>query len=230
MDKTKWGIKAWAEDDRPREKFILKGRHALSDAELIAILIATGTREVTAVDLSKQILKAYDNKLHNLGRLQIEDLCKFKGIGRAKAITILAALELGRRRKDEPQTRKPRISGSRSVYDAITPELSDKVHEEFWIILLSRRNEIKDKIRVSQGGISGTIVDQRLIFKSAIEKLASGIVLCHNHPSGSLFPSEEDKVLTRKLVESGKLLGIPILDHVIYTDSGYYSFADQGML
>lgn len=230
IEKTEWGIKTWAEDDRPREKFILKGRHALSDAELIAILIATGTRDMTAVDLSKQILQAYDNQLNNLGRVQIEDLKKFKGIGQAKAITILAALELGRRRKDEAPLRKPRITGSRSAYEALTTELSDIDHEEFWILLLSRRNEIKDKIRVSQGGISGTYVDQRLIFKSAIEKLASSIILVHNHPSGTLYPSEQDKILTKRLVESSKLLEIPIVDHIIFTDNGYFSFADEGLL
>lgn len=224
------GIKSWAEDDRPREKLLLKGRHALSDAELIAILIGSGTRDITAVDLSKEILKAYDNKLHNLGRLQIEDLKKFKGIGEAKAIAIIAALELGRRRREEPRDKKPRITSSKDAYEVIGPQLSDIDHEEFWILLLSRSHEVKDKICISRGGISGTVVDQRLVFKPALEKLASAIILCHNHPSGTLYPSEQDKMLTKKLVASSKLLEIPILDHLIYTDAGYFSFADEGLM
>jgi|SRR5690554_4599903 len=224
------GIKSWAEDDRPREKLLLKGRHALSDAELIAILIGSGTRDITAVDLSKEILKTYDNKLNNLGRLQIEDLKKFKGIGEAKAITIIAALELGRRRREEPKHKNPRITSSKDAYDVISPQLSDIDHEEFWILLLSRSHEVKDKICISRGGISGTVVDQRLIFKPALEKLASAIILCHNHPSGTLYPSEQDKMLTKKLVASSKLLEIPILDHLIYTDAGYFSFADEGLM
>ena len=224
------GIKSWAEDDRPREKLLLKGRHALSDAELIAILIGSGTRDITAVDLSKEILKAYDNKLHNLGRLQIEDLKKFKGIGEAKAITIIAALELGRRRREEPRDKKRRITSSKDAYEIISPQLGDIDHEEFWILLLSRSHEVKDKICISRGGISGTVVDQRLVFKPAIEKLASAIILCHNHPSGTLYPSEQDKMLTKKLVASSKLLEIPILDHLIYTDAGYFSFADEGLM
>ena len=224
------GIKSWAEDDRPREKLLLKGRHALSDAELIAILIGSGTRDITAVDLSKQILKTYDNKLNNLGRLQIEDLKKFKGIGEAKAVTILAALELGRRRREEPSHKKPRITSSKDAYEIIAPQLSDIDHEEFWILLLSRSHQVKDKICISRGGISGTVVDQRLVFKPALEKLASAIILCHNHPSGTLYPSEQDKMLTKKLVASSKLLEIPILDHLIYTDAGYFSFADEGLM
>lgn len=224
------GIKSWAEDDRPREKLLLKGRHALSDAELIAILIGSGTRDITAVDLSKEILKAYDNKLKNLGRLQIEDLKKFKGIGEAKAITIIAALELGRRRREEPGHKNPRITSSKDAYDVISPQLSDIDHEEFWILLLSRSHEVKDKICISRGGISGTVVDQRLVFKPALEKLASAIILCHNHPSGTLYPSEQDKMLTKKLVASSRLLEIPILDHLIYTDAGYFSFADEGLM
>jgi len=224
------GIKSWAEDDRPREKLLLKGRHALSDAELIAILIGSGTREITAVDLSKEILKTYDNKLQHLGRLQIEDFKKFKGIGEAKAITIMAALELGRRRREEPNDKKSRITSSKDAYEAIGPQLSDIDHEEFWILLLSRSHAVKDKICISRGGISGTVVDQRLVFKPALEKLASAIILCHNHPSGTLYPSEQDKILTKKLVASSKLLEIPILDHLIYTDAGYFSFADEGLI
>ncbi len=224
------GIKSWAEDDRPREKLLLKGRQALSDAELVAILIGSGTRDVSAVDLSKQILLAYHNELNELGRVQIEDLKQFKGIGEAKAIAILAALELGRRRKEGTARQLERISSSKDAYDAIRPHLSDIDHEEFWILLLSRAHKVKDKICISRGGVSGTVVDQRLVFKAAIAKLASAIILCHNHPSGTLHPSEQDKALTKKLLGSSKLLDIPILDHIIYTDSGYYSFADEGLI
>lgn len=224
------GIKSWAEDDRPREKLILKGRQALSDAELVAILIGSGTRDVSAVDLSKQILSAYHNELNELGRVQIEDLKRFKGIGEAKAITILAALELGRRRKEGTSRQLERIASSKDVYDAISPHLGDIDHEEFWILLLSRAHKVKEKICISRGGVSGTVVDQRLVFKAAISKLASAIILCHNHPSGTLHPSEQDKALTKKLLASSKMLDIPILDHIIYTDSGYYSFADEGLI
>ncbi len=224
------GIKSWAEDDRPREKLLLKGRQALSDAELIAILIGSGTRDITAVDLAKEILKAYDHKLNQLGRVQIDDLKKFKGIGEAKAISILAALELGRRRREEAGHEMKRITSSKDAYEIMSAKLGDIDHEEFWILLLSRSHKVKDKICISRGGISGTVVDQRLVFKPAIEKLASAIILCHNHPSGTLHPSEQDKVLTKKLVTSAKMLEIPILDHLIYTDAGYYSFADEGLM
>lgn len=224
------GIKSWAEDDRPREKLILKGRHALSDAELIAILLGSGSRNQSAVGLAKEVLKAYDNQLNKLGRLQIDDLKQFKGIGEAKAISILAALELGRRRGSEERSKKQKIGGSKDVYQVLTPLLSDIDHEEFWILLLNRAHEVKDKICISRGGISGTIVDQRLIFKPAITRLATAIILAHNHPSGTLFPSHQDKTLTKKLVESSKLLDVPILDHIIYTDDGYYSFADEGLI
>ncbi len=224
------GIKSWAEDDRPREKLLLKGRQALSDAELIAILIGSGTRDVSAVDLSKSILAAFGNQLNNLGRVKIDELLKFKGIGVAKAISILAALELGRRRKDESPTAKKRITSSQDVYDIIGTVLADIDHEEFWILLLDRGHKVKEKVCISRGGISGTVVDQRLIFKPAIEKLSSAIILCHNHPSGSLHPSEQDKQLTKKLIASAKLIEIPILDHIIYTDQGYYSFADEGLI
>lgn len=224
------GIKSWAEDDRPREKLLLKGRQALSDAELIAILIGSGTRDITAVELSKDILKAYDNRLNELGRVQIDDLKKFKGIGEAKAVTILAALELGRRRRNEAPVKKVAITSSKIAFELMHPYLSDIDHEEFWVLLLNRANKVKDMVCISRGGISGTIVDQRLVFKPAVTKLASAIVLCHNHPSGTLRPSEQDRVLTRKLVASAKMLEIPILDHIIYTDSGYFSFSDEGLI
>jgi DNA repair protein RadC len=224
------GIKSWAEDDRPREKLIRKGRQALSDAELIAILLGSGTRSLTAVDVAKQVLATHKNKLNQLGRLGIDDFKKFPGIGEAKAITIIAALELGRRRRSEERLENAKISSSRDIYALLAPKLVDLDHEEFHILLLSRSHKVKDQICISRGGISGTVVDQRLIFKPALEKLASAIVLCHNHPSGTLRPSEQDKRLTQKLVKSGTILDIPILDHLIFTDEGYYSFADEGLL
>ncbi|MEM9051367.1 MAG: DNA repair protein RadC [Bacteroidota bacterium] len=224
------GIKAWAEDDRPREKMIRKGRQALSDAELLAILLGSGTRSLTAVDLAKQVLMSRQNKLNELGRLGIEDFKKFPGIGEAKAITIMAALELGRRRRVEERNKKVKISSSQDIFHLMSPKFVDLDHEEFHILLLSRSHKVKDQICISRGGISGTVVDQRLIFKPALEKLASAVVLCHNHPSGTLRPSEQDKILTQKLVKSGAMLDIPILDHLIFTDEGYFSFADEGIL
>jgi DNA repair protein RadC len=224
------GIKSWAEDDRPREKLLKKGRHALSHAELIAILLGSGTRSLTAVDVAKEVLAANENQLHRLGRLGIEDFKKFPGIGEAKAITIIAALELGRRRRTEDRSAPTNITSSRDVYELMKPSLSDLDHEEFYVILLSRSHKVKETICISKGGVSGTVVDQRFIFKPAIEKLASAIILCHNHPSGTLRPSEQDKKLTQKVVKSGQLLDMPVLDHLIFTDAGYFSFADEGML
>jgi len=224
------GIKSWAEDDRPREKLLHKGRQSLSDAELMAILLGSGTRNLTAVDLAKEVLAAYDHQLHRLGRMGIEDLKKFNGIGEAKAVTIIAALELGRRRRMAERPEPKSITSSRDVYEWMGPMLSDLDHEEFYVILLSRSHKVKETICISKGGVSGTVVDQRFIFKPAIEKLASAVILCHNHPSGTLRPSEQDKKLTQKVTKSGKLLDIPVLDHLIFTDNGYFSFADEGML
>jgi DNA repair protein RadC len=223
-------ILSWAEEDRPREKLLLKGKAALSDAELIAILIGSGTRELSAVDLSKVILQKAVNNLNELAKLSIKDLMKVKGIGEAKAISIIAALELGRRRKESEGVRRPRISSSRDAYEQIQPYLLDLPHEEFWLLLLNRANEVIKPIQVSQGGVSGTVADPKIIFKFAIENLSSAIILVHNHPSGNLKPSEADKELTRRLSSAGKLLEIPVLDHLIFTDGGYLSFADEGML
>jgi DNA repair protein RadC len=223
-------ILSWAEEDRPREKLLLKGKAALSDAELVAILIGSGTRELSAVDLSKIILQKASNNLNELAKLSIKDLMKVKGIGEAKAISIIAALELGRRRKESEGVRRARISSSRDAYDQIQPYLLDLPHEEFWLLLLNRANEVIKPVQVSQGGVSGTVADPKIIFKFAIENLSSAIILVHNHPSGNLKPSEADKELTRRLSSAGKLLEIPILDHLIFTDGGYLSFADEGML
>ncbi|AYQ33519.1 RadC family protein [Runella sp. SP2] len=223
-------ILSWAEEDRPREKLLLKGKGALSDAELIAILIGSGTRELSAVDLSKIILQKASNNLNELAKLSLKDLMKIKGIGEAKAISIAAALELGRRRKDSEVVRRPKITSSKDAYEQIRSYLMDLPHEEFWILLLTRSNEVIRPVQISQGGISGTVADPKIIFKSALEHLASSMILVHNHPSGNLKPSEADKELTRRLVTSGKLLDIPILDHLIISELGYLSFADEGLL
>jgi len=223
-------ILSWAEEDRPREKLLGKGRAALTDAELIAILLGSGTVSLTAVDVAKIILKEVNNDLHELARLSVKDLQKFKGIGEAKAITIISALELGRRRKEAETIQKPKVTCSEDAYNYIKPDLLDLPHEEFWVILLNRANHIIKKQPVSSGGVSGTIADPKLIFKIALENLASGIILAHNHPSGNLKPSEADILLTSKLKTAGKFLDLPILDHLIFTNDSYYSFADEGKL
>ena len=223
-------ILSWAEEDRPREKLMLKGRAALSDAELIAILIGSGTRELSAVDLSKLILHSVGNNLNELAKLSINDLMKFKGVGDAKAISIAAALELGRRRKESEVVKKAKITSSGDAYQAMRPYLLDLSHEQFWVLLLNRASEVIRPFQVSIGGVAGTVADPKIIFKSAIEYLASAIILVHNHPSGNLTPSQADLDLTKRVKEAGRLLDIPILDHLIFGDNGYYSFADKGIL
>jgi DNA repair protein RadC len=223
-------ILSWAEEDRPREKLLLKGKSALSDAELIAILIGMGTVDLSAVDVAKLITQKANNNLNELAKLSIKDLMKIRGIGEAKAITIVAALELGRRRKESEIIRRPRITSSRDAYEQIKPYLLDLPHEEFWVLLLNRANEVIRPIQISQGSINGTVADPKLIFKQAIEHLASALILIHNHPSGQLKPSEADRDLTRKIKQAGQLLDLPVLDHLIFTESGYYSFADEGEL
>lgn len=223
-------ILSWAEEDRPREKLLLKGKASLSDSELMAILIGSGTVSMSAVELSKQILSSANFNLNDLAKFTVKDLQKFKGIGEAKAITIVAAMELGIRRKSSELIKKPKFESSKDVYNYIISDLIDLQHEEFWILLLKRNNTLILKHQISSGGVSGTVVDSKLIFKKAIEELASGIILIHNHPSGNLKPSTEDLRLTKKLKESGTLLDIPILDHLIITDSDYYSFADNSIL
>ena len=223
-------IQSWAEEDRPREKLMLKGKAALSEAELIAILINSGTVDLTAVDVAKIILKSVDNNLNELARLSIKDLSKFRGIGEAKAISVIAALELGRRRKEQDRPIRAKVTCSRDAYNEMIPHLIDKPHEEFWILLMNRANEILRPVHISTGGVSGTVADPKLIFKQAIEHLASSMILFHNHPSGNLTPSQADKDLTKKLKDSGRLLDIPVLDHLIFTDKAYYSFADEGIL
>lgn len=223
-------IRSWAEEDRPREKLLLKGKSALSDAELVAILIGTGTTSLSAVDVAKEMMNSVNNNINELARQTVKDLMKNKGIGEAKAITIVAALELGRRRKDIVEDRKRKIKVPQDIYDEMKPYMLDLRHEEFWILLLNQGNFVMKAVRVSSGGVTGTIADSRMIFKAAIENLASGVILVHNHPSGQLFASEADKQLTAGIVSSGQMLGIPVLDHLIFTDAGFYSFVDEGLL
>ncbi len=223
-------IKEWSLEDRPREKLLNKGISTLSDAELIAIIIRMGSKDESAVELGKRILNSVENNLNELGKLSVEDLQKYKGMGEAKAIGIVAALELGRRRKLSEGVNRSKIGSSRDIYDIFHPLLADLPNEEFWIILLNRSNKIIDRQKISQGGISGTVTDIRIILKMALEKLASSLILCHNHPSGNPKPSEADISITKKIKESGKLMDISLLDHIIVTDGNYFSFADEGII
>lgn len=227
---NKISITDWDLADRPREKLIDKGRQALTNAELIAILIGSGNREETAVELSKRILQSTNGSLAELGKLSLEDLIQFKGIGEAKAISIIAALELGRRRKAEDVPVLNAIKSSKDAYKQLIPLFEDLPHEEFWILGLSRANKVQFKKQISKGGVSGTVADVKLIFKPAIEKLVSALIIAHNHPSGQLKPSSADIRLTNKLVETGKVMDIPVLDHLIITNTSYFSFADEGLI
>lgn len=228
-ENTYFPIRHWSEDDRPREKLLLKGKAALSDAELIAILIGSGSRNESAVDLSKRILKSFDNNLNALGKSTIEQLLQFKGIGEAKAIAIQAAMELGRRRRTEEAVDLLKINSSQSVFEIMQPLLGELAHEEFWIIYLNNANKIISKFQLSKGGITGTLVDVRLVFKTALSLGAVGIILTHNHPSGTLKPSESDKQITQKLKIAGEQLDIKVLDHLIITETNYFSFSDEGI-
>ena len=228
---SKLAITSWAEEDRPREKMLTKGKAHLSEAELLAILLGSGSREETAVGLAQRILNAADNNLHELGKRSIAELVAgFKGVGEAKAIAIVAALELGRRRQLSRIREKPQVTCSRDAFNAIAPLLMDLPHEEFWILVLNRANRILGREQISQGGTAGTVVDAKMVFRKALEAQASSIVLCHNHPSGNLQPSQADIDLTRKLKQAGETLDILVLDHLIVSESGYYSFADEGLL
>lgn len=226
----KLSIKDWAVEDRPREKLLLKGTRSLSDVELLAILIGSGNISESAVELSRRILASVNNNLHELGKNDVADLLKFKGIGKAKAVHIIAALELGRRRKEQSAADKVVISQSRDAADYFRPLLEDLNHEEFWILLLNRSNTVIDKMMVSQGGLAGTVTDVRLILKMAVEKLASALILCHNHPSGNAQASEADHKITQKIKDAAALMDITVLDHVIIAHDRYLSFADEGIL
>lgn len=224
-------ISQLAEEDRPREKLLLKGKSALSDAELLAILLGSGTKSLSAVDLAKHILTSVNHDLSQLAKMSVADLKKFKGIGEAKAITIVSALELGRRRKlinDLPKRSK--ISSSADVYHLMKPELMDEPIEHFYILLLNRSNHVIKKVLISKGGTSGTVADPKIIFKHALDSLANSIILVHNHPSGNLKPSEQDCRLTKKLKEVGDNLEVSVLDHIIFTDVAYFSFSDEGLI
>ncbi len=227
---TSFSIKNWSQDDQPREKLRDKGRTALSDAELIAILIGSGNKEESAVALCKRIFSSVDNNLNALGKLSIQQLMTFKGIGEAKAITIAAALELGRRRRIEDALQLETINSSRSVYDIMQPILGDLPHEEFWILYLNNSNKVIKKNQLSKGGITGTLVDVRLVLKNALEVGAVSLILCHNHPSGTLKPSQADKDITQKLKTASQSLDIKVLDHLIVTEKAYFSFADENIL
>ena len=223
-------IKEWALEDRPREKLMTKGISSLSSAELLAIIIGSGTRSDTAVELSKKLLNLVGNNLHELGKLDLTNLKKIHGIGPAKAMAIIACFELGKRRNSSSRLPDIKISGSKDVFDLFHPFLGDLPHEEFWILLLNRANRVIDKIRISQGGISGTIIDTRIILKNAVDRLASTIILCHNHPSGNLKPSDADIRITSKMKESSQLMDINLIDHIIIADNTYFSFADEGII
>lgn len=221
-------IKYWALDDRPREKLLIKGKSSLSDSELIAILIGSGNRDETAVELSKRILESVDYNLNKLSALSAEQLMRFKGIGHAKAISILTSLELGKRRQYEPSRKIRKINSSNDVFQLMSPMFYDKEFEEFWVIYMNNFNKVLSKEMCTRGGLTSTIVDKRLIFKRALELSAVSIIVCHNHPSGNIKPSISDKELTKKIKEAGDSLDIRLLDHLIITEKSYFSFADHG--
>lgn len=227
MEKSNFPITTWNEDDRPREKLMLKGKSALSDAELIAILIGSGNRMESAVGLSKRILASVDNNLNALGKMTITQLMNFKGIGEAKAISIMAAMELGRRRRLEDAIELKKISSSKMIFELMQPIIGELPHEEFWVLYLNNSNKVISKLQQGKGGITGTIVDVRLVFKTALELGATALILCHNHPSGTLVPSDADKQITKKLKAAGQNMDIQVLDHVIVTENGYFSFSDE---
>jgi DNA repair protein RadC len=222
-------IKLWAEDDRPREKMLLKGKNALSDSEIIAILLGSGSRNKSAVELAQEILNAHHNDLHQLGRSSVKELTIHKGMGEAKALTLMAALELGRRRKEADKAKKVKIESSNDVYELLNHLFQDLQHEEFYVVFLDRGNHVLRYEQISKGGISGTVADGKVIFKSALLHQASALILAHNHPSGNLVASPQDIKLTKNLKAFGEFIGIEVLDHVIFTDNGYLSLADKNI-
>jgi len=224
------GIKAWAVEDRPREKLISRGISALTDGELIAILISSGNSKESAVELSRRIMDTVHHNLNELGKLNCDELKRFRGIGKAKAVTLLAAMELGRRRNQSEALDNGQVKGSKDAANFLRPEIGDLSHEEFWVLFLNRQNKILDKKKLSQGGMTGTVIDVRLVMKLALEKHATSLIFGHNHPSGNLEPSDADRRITRQLKEAAALMEIPVIDHLIVTQSGYFSFADEGML
>ncbi|TSE11076.1 RadC family protein [Aquimarina algiphila] len=225
-----FSIKEWSENDRPREKLIAKGKNVLTDAELVAILIGSGNREESAVGLSKRILASVNHEINALGKLSLKQLMSFKGIGEAKAITIVAGLELGRRRKDESVAKVSKITSSKDAFHLFQPIIGDLEHEEFWVLFLNNANDVIRKKQISVGGKTGTLVDARIVFKLALEYGATSLIIGHNHPSGSLRPSQSDKNLTQKLKAAGSTLDIKLLDHIVVTEDRYFSFADELIL
>jgi len=228
--KEYYPIREWAESDRPREKLLLKGKQSLSDAELIAILMGSGSKSESAVDLAKRILKTSSDNLIELSKLGVNDLMKFKGVGEAKAISIIAALELGKRRRGAEALEKKKITSSHDVFEYFSGILGDSNYEAFYILLLNRANKVIREIMISEGGFSGTVADPKKIFKIALENNASGVILCHNHPSGNIQPSDADIKLTKKLRSAGEMLDLPVIDHIIIGEENYYSFADENTL
>ena len=226
----KLNINQWAEEDRPREKMMLHGVSALSNAELLAILIGSGNTEYSAVELMRKVLNDYHNNLSELGKASIDELCRFKGIGPAKAITILAASELGKRRKEEGVEERRSILSSKDVYECLYPLMCDLPTEECWVLLLNQASKLIDKVKISAGGLSATAVDVRCILREALLKRASAIALCHNHPSGSIRPSREDDLLTKQVAQASECMNIRFIDHVILTDGAFYSYADEGRI
>jgi len=227
---TSFSIKHWSDDDKPREKLVQKGKSVLSDAELIAILIGSGSRNESAVELAKRILASVNNNLNELGRLSIKQLMQFKGIGEAKAVTIAAALEMGRRRRGEDAQKITKINSSRDAFDLLRPKMGELEHEEFWILYLNNANKVLHSSQLSKGGLTGTLVDVRIVMRQALEVGAVALVLAHNHPSGTLRPSEEDRKVTQKLKRASEALDVKVLDHLIITQKDYFSFADDGIL
>ena len=223
-------IKFLAEDDRPREKFLLKGKTSLSDSELLAIILGSGNNEDSAVELARKILASVENNWQNLSKLSIKDLMKFKGIGEAKAISVAATLEIGRRKASQETPEKTSISSARDSYNIFSQHLSDLRTEEFWAIFLNQKNQIVYKTQISKGGISGTLVDVRVLFRIALEHFATSIIVAHNHPSGSLKPSLEDIQITKSIKNAGEILNVTLLDHLIIGDNSFLSFAEEGLL
>lgn len=223
-------IKNWAEGDRPREKLLQKGREFLSDAELLAILIGSGSKNESAVEVCKKVLYKAGDNLSELGRFSVKQLMEVKGIGEARALTIIAALELGRRRRSSEALEKNKVSSSNSVFELMQPKIGELAHEEFWILYLNNSNKVIQELPLSKGGITGTLVDIRLAFKQALQLAATSVILVHNHPSGNLNPSSADKQLTQKFKTAGESLDIKVLDHIIITEKSYFSFADEGLL
>jgi DNA repair protein RadC len=228
--RSKLSIPEWSKEDRPRERMLARGAKGMSDVELVAILIRSGTPKESALDLARIILHKAGNDLHKLAAMGHAELMRINGVGEAKAMSIIAALELGQRRRDQTLADRPLITGSRAAFELLHPVVADLPHEEFWLLLLDRGNRLLERCRVSQGGMHGTVADPKLIFREALDRRASSVILCHNHPSGQLRPSAEDITLTRKLVEGGRLLDIVVQDHLIVTATDYYSFADNGQL